>query len=76
MRLLLPFVDDNLPEYDRVLHQGQEDEQHAGQQPHLQRRHCVRHWNPRPEKKKLLNIIITTLVIAAHLLHACIFIFS
>ena len=28
-------MDDDPPEYDGVLHQGQEDQQHAGQQPDL-----------------------------------------
>ena len=38
-----PFIDDDLPEYDGVLHQREEDEEHAGQQPDLQGCHRVRH---------------------------------
>ena len=32
---LVPPVDDDLPEDDCVLEEGEEDEQHARQQPHL-----------------------------------------
>ena len=46
---LLPLVDHNLPEDDGVLHEGEEHKEHAGQQPHLQRRHCVAHGDPRPK---------------------------
>ena len=44
-----PLVEDDLPEDDGVLHEGEEDEQHAGQQPHLQRRHRVGHRDPGPD---------------------------
>ena len=47
--MMLPLVDHDLPEDDGVLHEGEEHEEHAGQQPHLQRRHCVAHWDPRPK---------------------------
>ena len=46
---LLPLVDHNLPEDDGVLHEGEEHKEHAGQQPYLQRRHCVAHGDPRPK---------------------------
>ena len=48
-----PLVEDDLPEDDGVLHEGEEDEQHAGQQPHLQRRHRVGHRDPGPEHTNL-----------------------
>ena len=48
-----PLVEDDLPEDDGVLHEGEEDEQHAGQQPHLQRRHRVGHRDPGPDITKL-----------------------
>ena len=38
-----PFIDDDLPEYDGVLYQREEDEEHAGEEPHLQGCHRVRH---------------------------------
>ena len=41
LRRLSPL--DAVPEDDRVLHEGEEDEHHAGQQPDLQRRHRVGH---------------------------------
>ena len=40
---LKPLVYDDLPEDHGVLHQREEDEEHAGQQPDLQGCHCVRH---------------------------------
>ena len=46
---LLPLVDHDLPEDDGVLHEGEEHKEHAGQEPHLQRRHCVAHGDPRPK---------------------------
>ena len=48
-----PLVEDDLPEDDGVLHKGEEDEQHAGQQPHLQRGHRVGHRDPGPDITKL-----------------------
>ena len=48
-----PLVEDDLPEDDGVLHEGEEDEQHAGQQPHLQRGHRVGHRDPGPDITKL-----------------------
>ena len=42
-----PFVDDNLPEDDGVLHQREEDEEHAGEEPDLQGRHRVGDRDPR-----------------------------
>ena len=55
----LPLVNHDFPEDDCVLHEGEEHEEHAGQQPHLQRRHCVAHRDPRPET----NLEITFLII-------------
>ena len=46
---MLPLVDHDLPEDDGVLHEGEEHEEHAGQQPDLQRRHGVAHGDPRPK---------------------------
>ena len=43
-----PSVEDDLAEDDGVLHQGEEDQQHAGQQPHLQGRHSVGDRDTRP----------------------------
>ena len=42
-----PFVNDNLPEDDGVLHQREEDEEHAGEEPDLQGRHRVGDRDPR-----------------------------
>ena len=60
-------MDDNPPENDGVLHQGEEDQQHAGKQPdlgqpsqvietstgasHLHSCYCIRDWDPRAEYK-------------------------
>ena len=41
-----PFVDDNLPEDDGVLHQREEDEEHAGEEPDLQGRDGVGDGDP------------------------------
>ena len=43
----IPAEDDDFPEDDGVLHEGEEDEEHAGEQPHLQRCHRVRDRDPR-----------------------------
>ena len=45
-----------LPEDDGVLNQGQEDQQHAGQQPHLHGGHCVRHRNTGPAQQNKIFI--------------------
>ena len=49
-RLLLlflhrPAVTDVAPEYDCVFHQGEEHQQHAGEEPDLHGSHCVGHGN-------------------------------
>ena len=41
-----PVVLDTLPEYDGVLHQGEEDQHHAGQQPDLHGSDGVRDGYP------------------------------
>ena len=53
IRPLSPFVDDNLSEDNSVLHEGEEDQEHAGQQPHLQRRHRVGDWDSCPDVHEL-----------------------
>ena len=64
--MILPLVNHDLPENDGVLHKGEEHEEHAGQQPHLQGRHGVAHRDPRPLKfrdnnshnpREMLNIL-------------------
>ena len=42
-----PIVGDIPPEDHRVLHEGEEDQHHAGQEPHLHRCHGVAHRDPR-----------------------------
>ena len=37
----LPFIEDNLPEDDGVLDQGEKHEDHTDEQPHLHGRHLV-----------------------------------
>ena len=49
---IIPSVYNYLSEYDGVLEQGEEDEEHAGQQPDLQRRYRVRHRDPGPKQDK------------------------
>ena len=51
-----PLVEDDLPEDDGVLHQGEEDEHHAGQQPDLQRCHRVGHRDLGAEAGHCLDI--------------------
>ena len=41
-----PFIDDNLPEDDGVLHQWEEDQEHAGQEPDLQGSDRVGYGDP------------------------------
>ena len=49
--LHVALVDDDPPEDDGVLHQGEEDQQHAGQQPDLHRGHCIRYRDSRPAQQ-------------------------
>ena len=46
--LQISVVVDTLPQYDGVLHQGEEDEHHAGQQPDLHRCNRVRDRDSSP----------------------------
>ena len=56
--MILPLVNHDLPENDGVLHKGEEHEEHAGQQPHLQGRHGVAHGDPRPDANLEITILI------------------
>ena len=58
--LQLSVVRDPLLEDDGVLHQGEEDEHHAGQQPDLHCSHSIRHGDPRSEIKTFEGKYIRT----------------
>ena len=46
----MPVVSNTPSEDDGVLHQGEEDQHHTGQQPHLHGCHGVRHGDPGPDQ--------------------------